>query len=82
MREAKGIAINRSLTDRRKLQLLKQFAVGYLFANSNNAELLARANLEFGEGVRLDTIFCTGQELTCDQKDLFKKSFEARGIVI
>ena len=79
LHEERAVAINRGLTDRRKLQVLKQLAVGYLSTNSNTAELLARANLKFGEGVRLDTIFCTGQQLTADQKDLFKESFGARG---
>ena len=62
--------------------MLKTLGVSYLFDNPNNAELLARANLEFGEGVRLEAIFCTGQELTVDQKDLFKESFGARGHII
>jgi phenylacetate-CoA ligase len=82
LREDRDVAINHGLTDRRKLQLLKQLAVGYLLMNSNTAELLARANLAFGEGVKLDTIFCTGQQLTADQKDLFKESFGARGNII
>jgi phenylacetate-CoA ligase len=80
--EASDVAINRGLPDRRKLQLLKELAVGYLLENPNNAELLARANLEFGEGVKLDTIFCTGQKLTAEQKDLFNRSFGARGNII
>jgi phenylacetate-CoA ligase len=82
LHQASDIAINRGLPDRRKLQLLKQLAVCYLLENPNNAELLARANLEFGEGVKLDTIFCTGQELTLDQKDLFNRSFGARGNIV
>jgi phenylacetate-CoA ligase len=80
--EAKEIVINRNLPARRKLELLKTLGVSHLFDNPNNAELLARANLEFGEGVRLEAIFCTGQELTVEQKDLFKESFGARGHII
>ncbi len=80
--EAPDIAINRNLPIRRQLQLLKELAVSYLHENPNNAELLARANLEFGEGVRLEAIFCTGQELTPGQKDLFRESFGARGHII
>ena len=80
--EAKEIIINRNLPARRKLELLKTLGVSHLFDNPNNAELLARANLEFGEGVRLEAIFCTGQELTFEQKDLFKESFGARGHII
>ena len=80
--EARDIAINRKLPDRRKLQLLKELSVSYLFENPNNAELLARANLGYGEGVRLEGIFCTGQELTAEQKKLFGESFGARGHII
>jgi len=82
LREARDVAINRGLPDLSKLQVLKQLGVGHLYTNSNAAELLARANLELGEGVRLDTIFCTGQQLTTDQKVLFKQSFGARGNII
>ena len=81
-KEAKEIVINRNLPARRKLELLKTLGVSYLFDNPNNAELLARANLEFDEGVHLEAIFCTGQELTADQKDLFRESFGARGHII
>lgn len=80
--EARRISINRKLPNRRQLQLMKELSVSYLFENPNNAELLARTNLEFGEGVRLEAIFCTGQELTDDQKYLFKESFGARGHII
>ena len=75
-------AINRQLPVRRQLQLLKELSIRYLFENPNNAELLARANLEYGVGVKLEAIFCTGQELTVDQKKLFRESFEARGHII
>ena len=80
--EARDIAINRKLPDRRKLQLLKELSVSYLFENPNNAELLARANLVYGEGVKLEGIFCSGQELTAEQKKLFRESFGARGHII
>lgn len=82
LRTERDVAINRSLPDRRKLQVLKRLAVGHLSTNSNTAELLGRANLKFGEGVRLDTIFCSGQQLTADQKDLFKESFGARSNIV
>ena len=80
--EAKEIVINRNLPVRRKLELLKTLGVSYLFDNPNSAELLARANLEFDEGIRLEAILCTGQELTADQKNLFRESFGARGHII
>ena len=82
LNEVKDIAIRRNLPARRKLQLLKTLGVSYLFDTPNNAELLARANLEYEESVRLAAVFCTGQELTADQKTLFRESFGARGHII
>jgi phenylacetate-CoA ligase len=76
------IVINRKLSDHSTLQILKKYNIRYLFDNPNSAELLARANLKYKHGVKLEAIFCTGQELTRDQKLLLRESFGCRGHIV
>jgi phenylacetate-CoA ligase len=76
------IVLNRNLTESRKLDLLESEGVAYLSDIPNNTEVLALANLSRKNPVRLEAILCFGQDLTVDQRNLFRASFGARGLSI
>ena len=76
------LVLNRNLAETRKLELLEAEGIAYLFEFPNNAEVLARANLNRENPIRLDLVSCFGQGLTAEQKNLFRESFGARSVGI
>ena len=76
------IVLNRNLQESRKLDLLESEGVAYLFDIPNNTEVLALANLSRKNPVKLEAIWCSGQGLTVDQRNLFQASFGARSLSI
>jgi phenylacetate-CoA ligase len=81
-RAGRYVIINRDLPDERKLKLIKFLEVSYLQDITNNAELLARANLAVAEPVKFEAIICIGQKITREHRDLFWQSFGARTLSI
>ena len=65
---ARQLVLNRNLTEGRKLDILEEEGVAYLFDIPNNIEVLAVANLSRKNPVRLESIVCSGQGLTVDQR--------------
>jgi phenylacetate-CoA ligase len=80
--DARRLVLNRNLTEGRMLDILEAEGVAYLFDIPNNIEVLAVANLSRKNPVRLESIVCTGQGLTVDQRNLFQASFGARSVSI
>jgi phenylacetate-CoA ligase len=80
--DARQLVLNRNLTEDRKLDILETEGVTYLSDIPNNIEVLAVANLSRKNPVRLETIMCSGQGLTVDQRNLFQASFGARSVSI
>jgi phenylacetate-CoA ligase len=76
------LVLNRNLSESRKLDLLEANGIAYLFEFPNNAEVLARANLNRKNPVKLEVILCFGQGLTAEQRSLFRESFGARSLGI
>ena len=76
------LVLNRNLSESRKLDLLEENGIAYLFEFPNNAEVLARANLTRKNPVKLEVVSCFGQGLTAEQKILFRESFGARSLGI
>jgi phenylacetate-CoA ligase len=81
-RKGESFIINRALPDNRKLQLIGSLGVSYFQEITNNAELLAKANLVFENPVKLEAITCVSQKLENEHRDLFRKSFGARSLSI
>lgn len=81
-RDIQDVVINRNLPEPRKLQLLRSFGVVYMHDITNNAEMLATANLHSENPIKLEAVFCSGQTLAAYQRDLFQKSYGARSLSI
>jgi phenylacetate-CoA ligase len=79
---ATEVVINRNLPEARKLELLESFGVSYLHEITNNAEILATANLHSKNPARLDAVMSFSQALTDFHIDLFQRSFGARSFSI
>ena len=79
---ARQLVLNRNLAEDRKLDILDAEGVAYLLDIPNNIEVLAIANLARKSPVKLEVILCSGQDLSADQRKLFKKSFGARSVSI
>ncbi|MEP7174166.1 MAG: hypothetical protein ABI705_11815 [Aestuariivirga sp.] len=79
---ARQLVLNRNLAEDRKLDILDAEGVAYLLDIPNNIEVLAIANLARINPVKLEVILCSGQDLSADQRKLFKKNFCARSISI
>jgi phenylacetate-CoA ligase len=80
--DTQELVLNRNLPEGRKLDLLQEKGIAYLFEFPNNAEVLARANLTRKNPVKLEAVSCYGQGLTAEQKRLFQESFGARSFGI
>lgn len=76
------VVINRDLPEARKLELLQSFGVSYLHEITNNAEIIATANLHSKNPVKLDAVMSYSQALTDFHIDLFQRSFGARSFSI
>jgi phenylacetate-CoA ligase len=80
--QAIEVVIKRNLPEERKLQLLQSFEVSYLHEITNNAEILATANLHSKNPAKLDAVMSFSQALTDFHIDLFHRSFGARSFSI
>jgi phenylacetate-CoA ligase len=76
------VVINRNLPEARKLELIESLGVSYLHEITNNAEILATANLHSKNPIKLDAVMSFSQALTDFHIDLFQRSFGARSFSI
>jgi phenylacetate-CoA ligase len=69
--------ISRALAEPTALELLREFNVRYVTSLPNFVEMLAHANLDFPQPIKLEMILCYGMQALGTQIDLFQRSFGA-----